>query len=437
VLVVVRPGLVSAVRLAQEGRDVLAVEDWAEIRRLHLAEDLAIKEVARRLGVARNTVRQAVRSAEPPRFHRRPRPSAVDAYEPAIRQLLGEHPRMPATVIAQRIGWPGGITVLKQRVATLRPLYVPPDPCQRTDYQPGELAQWDLWFPPVDIPLGWGQTGRLPVLVGVSGYSRWLVARMLPSRQAHDLLLGHLACLVALGGLPRAGVYDNEAAIGRWHGGRVQLTEAFQRFRGTLGMGTIVCKPRDPEAKGLVERANRYLATSFLPGRAFTGVTDFNLQLTVWLELANRRRHRTLGCRPADRIAEDRAAMRRLPPLLPDPALRCSALVHRDHYLRIGSCDYSVHPRAIGRRVEVRVDLDWVTATMDGMEVARHRRSLAAHRTITDPAHVRARQALRTRHRAQAARPAAPAQLEVAERDLAVYDRLFDLEQLDANVEVG
>jgi hypothetical protein len=186
---------------------------------------------------------------------------------------------------------------------------------------------------------------------------------MLPSRQAHDLLLGHLSCLAALGGVPRAGVYDNEPAIGRWQGGRVVLTEAFQRFRGQLGMGAIVCKPRDPEAKGLVERANRYLETSFVPGRAFSGIHDVNLQLTVWLELANRRWHRGLGCRPADRIVEDRAAMLAWPPVLPDPALRQHMLVRRDHYVRIGTCDHSIHPRAIGRRVQVRVDLDWVVAT--------------------------------------------------------------------------
>ena len=164
------------------------------------------------------------------------------------------------------------------------------------------------------------------------------------------------------------------------------------------------------------------------------GIGDFNLQLTGWLELANRRWHRTLGCRPVDRIAEDRAAMRRLPPIMPDPALRTSTLVRRDHYLRIGTCDYSVHPRAIGHRVEVRVDLDWVTATMDGGRVAQHRRSLAAHRTITDPAHAQARQVLRAHHRQVVTRPSAPAQLEVAERDLAVYDRLFDLDAADLEV---
>ena len=49
---------------------------------------------------------------------------------------------------------------LKERVAELRPLFVPADPVQRTEYQPGELAQWDLWFPPVEIPVGFGQAAR-------------------------------------------------------------------------------------------------------------------------------------------------------------------------------------------------------------------------------------------------------------------------------------
>ena len=78
------------------------VEEWAEIRRLYLAENVPIKEIARRLGLARNTVREAVRSCEPPRYVRTPRVSAVDAVEPAIRELLHAHPRMPATVIAAR-----------------------------------------------------------------------------------------------------------------------------------------------------------------------------------------------------------------------------------------------------------------------------------------------------------------------------------------------
>ncbi len=65
-------------------------------------------------------------------------------------------------MIAERIGWQRGLTVLKKRIRELRPLYAPPDPASRTSYLPGELAQCDLWFPPVDVPLGCGQHGRPP-----------------------------------------------------------------------------------------------------------------------------------------------------------------------------------------------------------------------------------------------------------------------------------
>ena len=100
---------------------MLAVEDWAEIRRLHRAEGLPIKTIARTLGVSRNTVRAAVASDGPPRYARAPVGSVVDAFEDAIRQQLRSVPTMPATVIAERVGWTRGITVFKARVAELRP----------------------------------------------------------------------------------------------------------------------------------------------------------------------------------------------------------------------------------------------------------------------------------------------------------------------------
>ena len=143
-------------------RGVLAVEDWAEIRRLHRSEGLSARAVARRLGVSRGAVARALASVGPPKYERRLTGSAVDAFEPAIRVLLAEFRSMPASVIAERVGWSRSGSVLRSRVAELRPLFAPPDPASRTSYQPGELVQCDLWFPPVDIPLGHRQVGLLP-----------------------------------------------------------------------------------------------------------------------------------------------------------------------------------------------------------------------------------------------------------------------------------
>jgi transposase len=111
---------------------VLSVEDWAEIRRLHRSEGLSIKAIVRVLGVSRNTVRAVLASDGPPKYGRPRKGSIVDAAEPRIRELLAVYPTMPATVIAERIGWSRSIRVLSARVAELRPVYLPPDPASRT-----------------------------------------------------------------------------------------------------------------------------------------------------------------------------------------------------------------------------------------------------------------------------------------------------------------
>ncbi len=398
---------------------VIDVEDWAEIRRLHRAEGMGIKAISRRLGIARNTVRDALRSDEPPRYERAGRGSAVDAVEPEIRRLLGEFPEMPATVIAERIGWDRGITILRDRVAELRPLFIPPDPCQRTHYRPGELAQWDLWQPGVAIPVGFGQHDKLWVVVAVTGFSRLIGGWMVPSRVAHDVLGGMMQVLAQVGAVPRCAVWDQEGCIGQWRQGRQVLTAELQAFRGTLGMSVRLCGPADPEAKGLVERANGYLETGFLPGRRFDDVTDFNRQLVGWLRRANQRIHGTTRVRPADAIWEDRGAMLAFPPVLPDPAWRFSTRLPRDHYVRVDTNDYSVNPRFVGRRVEVRVTLDEVIVGCEGTEVARHRRCLARHQSLLAPEHARILRAMRAEQAI-----AAPIDTVVEQRDLAIYDRI-------------
>jgi transposase len=406
---------------------VLGVEDWAEIRRLRRAEGMPILAIARVMGVSRNTVKRALASEGPPRYQRPPRGSIVDAVEPRIRELLRAWPSMPATVVAERIGWQRSIRVLRDRVAELRPAYLAPDPASRTTYVAGELAQCDLWFPPVTLPVGFGQTRtatRLPVLVMVSGYSRWLSARLVPSRTAEDLFAGWWQLLEQLGGVPKALVWDQEGAVGKRRRRVTVLTEAAHAFRGVLGAKIVLCDPADPEAKGLVERANGYLETSFLPGRTFASPADFNTQLADWLQLVNRRHRRALGCAPTDRVDADRAAMLSLPPVAPATGWRSSLRLPRDHYVRLDANDYSVHPSVIGRRVELTADLERVRAWCDGRLVADHQRCWARHQTISDPDHVTAARALRVEHRN--AGHDEPTEVEL--RCLADYDTAFGLD---------
>ncbi len=410
---------------------MLSVEDWAEIRRLHRSERMSISEIGRVLGVSRNTVRRALISDGPPKYERAPAGSVVDEVEPRIRELLKAYPSMPATVIAERVGWTRSIRTLSGRVAELRPAYLPPDPASRTSYPAGEVAQCDLWFPPIMLPVGFGQVRKptqLPVLTIVTGYSRWLSGLLIPTRTAADLFAGWWQLIAALAAVPRVLVWDGEGAIGRWRAGRVELTAECQAFRGTLATKVLVCKPADPEAKGLIERAHDYLERSFLPGREFTDPQDFNTQLQQWLTLANARPRRALGCAPTDRITADRQAMLALPPVPPATGWRSSLRLPRDYYIRVDSNDYSVHPSVIGRRIEVITDLHTVRAVCEGTTVADHQRIWGWHQTISDPGHVAAAVTLR-RQRAEAVRPTPEPEVQV--RDLTDYDNALGLGDAD------
>lgn len=165
------------------------MEDWALIRRL-VADGVPQRQVARDLGVGRSTVARAVASDRPPKYERAAVPTAFTPFEPLVRQLLKVTPDMPATVIAERVGWTGSITWLRDHVRRLRPEHWPVDPADRLTWLPGDAAQCDLWFPPRKIPLEDGSKVLLPVLVITCAHSRFMLARMIPTRHTADLLLG-------------------------------------------------------------------------------------------------------------------------------------------------------------------------------------------------------------------------------------------------------
>ena len=388
------------------------------IRRL-AADGVPQRQVARQLGIGRSTVARALASQVPPKYERKPVLTSFSPFEARVRALLEEHPEMPATVLAERVGWDGSITWFRDNVRRLRPEHRRPDPADRLTWDPGDAAQCDLWFPPARIPLEDGSTALLPVLVITAAHSRFITGRMIPTRKTEDLLLGSWELIRQLGRVPRRLIWDNESGIGR--GGR--LAHGVSAFTGTLATRIVQLRPRDPESKGIVERRNGFFETSFMPGRQFTSPADFNAQFTGWIERANHRVVRTIRARPADLIEADRAAMLPLPPVPADLGWRHRVRLGRDYYVRLDASDYSVDPAVIGRIVDVSADLERVRARLDGRVVADHARVWARGRTITDPGHAQAARQLREEFR----RPRTPGPAGDLTRDLADYDRAFGL----------
>ena len=394
------------------------MEDWALIRRL-AAEGVTKAVIARRLGISRTTVVKAVGSSSPPRYERTPTQTSFVAYEARVRALLEREPEMPATVIAERVGWSGSITWFRENVKALRPDHRRVDPADRLVWEPGDVAQCDLWFPPRKIPLEDGTARLLPVLVITAAYSRFMVGRMIPTRKAEDLLLGSWELLQELGRVPRRVIWDNEPGIGRGP----RRAEGVAAFMGTLATKLVLLPPKDPESKGIVERRNGWFETSFMPGRVFTSPADFNAQFTDWLAKANSRVVRTVRAAPVDRLAVDRAAMLPLPPVPLHLGWRNRIRLGRDYYVRLDTCDYSVDPAMIGRMVDVTADLDRVRVRIDGKVVADHARVWARGMTITDPAHVQQASLLRS-----AFKTPRPVAVDDLTRDLGDDDRAFGLD---------
>jgi hypothetical protein len=324
---------------------VLNVEHWAEIRRLHFIDKVAIRELARRFGVQRKTIRRAIRSADPPRYSRPRRPSKLDPFTDEVHRLLKDDPHVPAVRIRellQPLGYQGGETILKEHLREIRPLFDPPRTYQRTVYLPGELAQCDLWEPRCEIPVGYGQTRRGYVVTCTLCWSRLSAGALIFSKEAPDILAGLLRCLVRLGGLPQKLVWDREGAL---HAGGGRPTDVFAAFCGQLAIGWIFLAPRDPEAKGIEERGHRYLRTSFEPARLFASPRDYQEQLDGWYDgKANVRFHGTLRARPVDRFAEEERHLRPLPAVLPDLDRRTVLRVPPQPYARVDTSDYSLDP---------------------------------------------------------------------------------------------
>ena len=142
---------------------MIDVEHWAEIRRMHFIEGVSIREIHRRTGLHRETIRRALAGKRPPAYRRAQAPSKLDPFKEEVERLLRSDHRIPGTRIRELIaelGYEGGKTILDDHLREVRPRFAPRRTYQRTVYRPGEICQFDLWEPQEEIPVGHGQTRR-------------------------------------------------------------------------------------------------------------------------------------------------------------------------------------------------------------------------------------------------------------------------------------
>jgi transposase len=410
------------------------VEVWAEVRRLHRVEGMSIRAIGRRLRLARNTVREVLRSERPPEYRREAGRSKLDPFEGRIADLLAEYPRLSAVRVREILsaeGYSGGMTILRDYLHRVRPR--PIQAFQRTVYPPGEIGQVDWAQMPDPIPDAFGKLRPVYAFVMVLGYSRMLTVVFSFRTRLVDFLRCHAEALAFFGGVPHTIVYDNlKSVVLHRRGAQVAFNPQFLPFADRYGFRPWATWPGEPHEKGLVERPIFYVKDNFWYGRKFTGMQDLQAQGDRWQDATcNVRIHSGLDERPADRFELERDRLLALPeePYQAEEVLFAKA--SRWGYVRLDANDYSIPLLFAGRRLGAKLDATSVRIYDQGHLLAQHARSFGHHQVITFPEHQKRPWSVR-----KETRPLQPSQLvpglalprqaalQVEQRDLSVYDAL-------------
>lgn len=287
-----------------------------EIRILQ-KQGMSIRGIARHLGVSRATVRKYLREPErEPAYRARSRgPSKLDEHKDFLRQRVAHAAphRLPATVLLREIqerGYEGGITILREFLASERPS-VPAPAIKRFETEPGYQAQID-W---TSIRRG---KDRLTAFVATLGFSRWSYVWFATDETFETLVAAHERFFDAIGGTPRTILYDNMKTViierDAYGDGEHRFHAGFRDFAKHHGFSPRACAPYRAQTKGKVERFNRYLKESFVrplesrlkPFGFSLDANTANAEVGTWLrDVANVRIHGETKERPADRLAQE------------------------------------------------------------------------------------------------------------------------------------
>ena len=249
-----------------------------EVLRLH-AEGVGVKEIARRTGFSRNTVRKYLRNPGVPRYGpRKPLESKLEPFKAYVHRRATVDGVWNAVRLHRELterGFTGGVTIVKDYLRPLRPPKVP-KVVVRYDVAPGEEAQVDFGvFPYLDAD---GKRRSILAFVMVLSFSRTLHVEFVQQQDLTTLLRAHVHAFESFDGVPRRILFDNmKTVVLERTAGRVVFHPCFLDFALLAGFTPRACRPYRAQSKGRVERAIQYLRTSFWPVD-FTDLTDLNRQ---------------------------------------------------------------------------------------------------------------------------------------------------------------
>ena len=420
---------------------MLSLEEWVDIRSLH-KQGYTIKGIVRELGVARNTVRKAIREGQSPGYtQRKQRATKLDPYKDYLRARLQEFPELSGVRLFEEIqaqGYTGQMTILKDFLRPLR-TQIHRDLTVRFETMPGQQGQvdWAHFGTLVEEDCAY----RLYGFVLVLGYSRALYVEFTLSQTIEFLLRCHLHAFDYLGGYPRELLYDHMKTVVLLEGGNGQgrrWNPKFLDFSGYYGFQPRLCRPYRARTKGKVERSIGYVKDSFFLGRSFTGVEDLNHQALVWCDtVANVRAHGTTQEIPFDRLQRENLLSHKEHPVY-DTSEVVARKVSRDCYFSFKGNFYSVPWQYGGKAVTVRVTPeDVLEIWADGKCVGSHQLCRKKGQTITDREHLRGLWTKTCQAPQASSKKILPAKEssvylpgvsipQVQQRPLSVYERLID-----------
>jgi len=346
-------------------------------------QGLTNKEIAEATGYHPQTISEWVKNGGPPQKRPRSAPPVVDEHWASrIAELLRPAPRLLATSVFELIsaeGYRGSYVSVARHLNELRgPRFsAAPAASTRIETAPGEECQFD-WSDVSSWTREWG-LGELFCFAAILCWSRvriWWFASVTDREYTFE---GLVRFFEFAGGVPRVARTDRMGALGQSQGRRFKLHPPAAGFAQFHGTEIRACQAADAKRKGKIERPFRDVKERFLEECRAQGppksTGELNDRAERWLESRiHGRLHRGIGTTPAERLVVEQALLGPLPRRRFDTAYVETRRVHvAIPQIEWRSVRYSVPPRCLGQRVEVRQEVDASSIEIRwGSEVVAH-----------------------------------------------------------------